>query len=76
MDATRGRAGRWMDAVIDGRFLAVADPSVVRAALVHALSAGPASAWRIDVEPLAGVVLERATTGWRLVLGAPLRTGG
>jgi broad specificity phosphatase PhoE len=74
-----GRVGRWMDGTVDGRFLGVADPTVVRAAVIHALGVAPATAWRVDVEPLAGVVLERSGPGWRVLLGTPPRlrqTGG
>ncbi len=69
-----GRVGKWMDAEVDGRLLAVADASVVRAAVVHALGAAPATAWKIDVEPLASIVLERSVPGWRVLLGR--RVGG
>ena len=43
------------------------------------LGVAPATAWRVDVEPLAGVVLERSGPGWRVLLGTPPRlrqTGG
>jgi len=66
-----GRVGRWMDGAVDGRFLGVADPTVVRAAVIHALGVAPATAWRVDVEPLAAVVLERSGPGWRVLLGGP-----
>jgi broad specificity phosphatase PhoE len=68
------RVARWMDEALDGRLVAVVDASVVRAAVVHALDLDPATAWRIDVEPLAAVVLERGATAWRLVL-APAASG-
>jgi broad specificity phosphatase PhoE len=68
LTAVVARVGAWMDATVDGRFVAVADPTVVRAAIVHALDAEPATVWRIDVHPLVPVLLERAATGWRLDL--------
>jgi broad specificity phosphatase PhoE len=58
------RVGGWLDTrpVEDGsRIVAVAEPSVVRAALVFALKAQPSSYWNIDVRPLSTVTL----AGWR-----------
>ncbi|WP_030192920.1 histidine phosphatase family protein [Streptomyces sp. NRRL S-87] len=44
----------------DGAIVAVAEPSVVRAALVYALKVPPLTYWNVDVRPLAAVTL----TGW------------
>lgn len=62
------RIGHWMDDPARGehRILAVTHPSVLRAAVVHALGA-PASAFgRIDAPPLARLVLSREARMWRL----------
>jgi broad specificity phosphatase PhoE len=68
LTAVVARVAAWMEATVDGRFVAVADPTVVRAAIVHALDAEPDTVWRIDVHPLVPVLLDRAATGWRLDL--------
>jgi broad specificity phosphatase PhoE len=72
------RVGGWLDTrpVDDGsRIVAVAEPSVVRAALVYALKAQPSSYWNIDVRPLSTVTLAGHNGRWNLRLEAasPLR---
>lgn len=49
------RTARWLDAemVADRRAILVTHASIVRAAIVHAIDAGPKSFWRIDVGPLS-----------------------
>ncbi|MER5733557.1 histidine phosphatase family protein [Streptomyces sp. NPDC002138] len=57
------RIGAWLDtrpADDGGAIVAVAEPSVVRAALVFALGAPPQTYWNVDVRPLSTVTL----TGW------------
>jgi broad specificity phosphatase PhoE len=54
------RVGGWLDTrpVEDGcRIVAVAEPSVIRAALVYALKAPPATYWNLDVRPLSVTTL-------------------
>ncbi|MFF4963512.1 histidine phosphatase family protein [Streptomyces sp. NPDC001037] len=53
------RTADWLDAVADepGHVLAVTEPAVVRAALVHALAAPARAFWRFDVPPLTPVSL-------------------
>ena len=46
--------------------LALADPTVIRAAIVHALDARPRSIWRIDVAPLSRTVLVGSPGRWSL----------
>ncbi|WP_033400185.1 histidine phosphatase family protein [Actinokineospora enzanensis] len=62
------RVGRWLDErpADVGHTVAVTAPAVVKAALVHALAAGPASFWRIDVGPLARAVLRGGPGRWTL----------
>jgi broad specificity phosphatase PhoE len=65
------RVGGWLDTrpVGDGsRIVAVAEPSVVRAALVYALKAQPSSYWNIDVRPLSTVTLTGHGGRWNLRL--------
>ncbi|POX49013.1 histidine phosphatase family protein [Streptomyces sp. Ru72] len=65
------RVGGWLDTrpVEDGsRIVAVAEPSVVRAALVYALRAQPSSYWNIDVRPLSTVTLAGHAGRWNLRL--------
>ncbi|MDF3299787.1 histidine phosphatase family protein [Streptomyces tropicalis] len=57
------RVGGWLDTrplEDGGRIVAVAEPSVIRAALVYALKAPPSTYWNIDVRPLATTTV----TGW------------
>jgi broad specificity phosphatase PhoE len=69
------RVGRWLDAAsrTDGRTLAVVEPDVVRAAVVHALGAPAASFWRADVPPLTATEISGRTGRWNLRLGNPLQ---
>ncbi|MFD7613138.1 histidine phosphatase family protein [Streptomyces sp. NPDC059828] len=69
------RVGGWLDTrpVDDGgSVLAVAEPAVVRAALVYALKAPPSTYWNVDVRPLSTVVLTGRSGRWNL----RLETGG
>jgi len=63
------RVGGWLDTrpVEDGgRIVAVAEPSVVRAALVYALKAPPSTYWNIDVRPLSTTTLTGHARRWNL----------
>ncbi|GHC82492.1 histidine phosphatase family protein [Streptomyces flavofungini] len=67
------RVGGWLDTrpVGDGaRVVAVAEPAVVRAALVYALQAPPSTYWNIDVGPLSTVTLAGDGRHWSLRIGA------
>ena len=67
------RVGGWLDTrpVGDGgRIVAVAEPAVVRAALVYALKAPPASYWNIDVRPLSTTTVTGRAGRWNLRLDA------
>lgn len=73
------RAGAWLDSLTgDSRVLAVTEPSLVRAAVVHALALPPQAFWRLDVAPLALTELTGRTGRWNLRVGRPLgdRQGG
>lgn len=68
-----GRVGRWLDTrpVHDAAgLLAVAEPAVVRAALIYALQAPPHSYWRIDVQPLSVITFTGRAGKWDLQLEA------
>ncbi len=56
--------------------LAVAEPAVVRAAIVHALGLPPALFWRLDVPPLTLTELTGRSGRWNLRCGRPLTTEG
>ncbi len=63
------RVGSWLDTrPLDdgGRIVAVAEPSVVRAALVYALKAPPSTYWNLDVRPLSTTVVTGRTGRWNL----------
>jgi broad specificity phosphatase PhoE len=65
------RVGGWLDTrpVDDaGRIVAVAEPAVIRAALVYALKAPPATYWNIDVRPLSTSTVTGRAGRWNLRL--------
>ncbi|MBV9289205.1 MAG: histidine phosphatase family protein [Hyphomicrobiales bacterium] len=68
------RMGGWLDEALsrDGATLAVTHASVVRAAIVSALGAGPSIFWRIDVAPLSRARLSGRDGRWNLVALGPL----
>ncbi|WP_405901174.1 histidine phosphatase family protein [Streptomyces sp. NBC_00727] len=69
------RAGAWLDSLHGdggGRVLAVAEPSLVRAAVVHALALPPQALWRLDVAPLTLTELGGRSGRWNLRVGRPL----
>ncbi|MFD7502979.1 histidine phosphatase family protein [Streptomyces sp. NPDC059850] len=74
------RTGAWLESGAgqdsgaggDVRVLAVADPAVIRAALVHALDLPPRTFWRLDVAPLAATELSGRSGRWNLRCGQPL----
>ncbi|MPY48740.1 histidine phosphatase family protein [Streptomyces acidicola] len=66
------RVGGWLDTrpVDDGGgVVAVAEPSVVRAAIVYALKAPPATYWNLDVRPLSTVTVTGRSGRWNVSLG-------
>ncbi|MEV0691353.1 histidine phosphatase family protein [Streptomyces sp. NPDC050388] len=63
------RVGGWLDTrplEEDFRVVAVAEPSVIRAALVYALKAPPATYWNIDVRALSRVSVTGQAGRWSL----------
>ncbi|MFB7234665.1 histidine phosphatase family protein [Streptomyces sp. NPDC056269] len=70
----RRRVGAWLDGLRagSGRVTAVAEPDVIRAALVHALGAPDEAALRLDVRPLTAVHLSGRAERWNLRVGDPL----
>lgn len=64
------RIGGWLDTrpACDGSIVAVAEPAVVRAALVYALRAPPSTYWNVDVCPLSTVTLTGLPRRWSLRL--------
>ncbi|MBL1085299.1 histidine phosphatase family protein [Streptomyces actinomycinicus] len=63
------RVGGWLDtrpADDGGRIVAVAEPAVIRAALVYALKAPPTSYWNIDVRPLSMTSVTGRAGRWNL----------
>ncbi|MET9010989.1 histidine phosphatase family protein [Streptomyces olivaceoviridis] len=63
------RVGGWLDtrpADDGGRIVAVAEPSVIRAALVYALKAPPQTYWNIDVRPLSTTTVTGGAGRWNL----------
>ncbi|MEX2980460.1 histidine phosphatase family protein [Streptomyces sp. C36] len=72
--ALTGRVGAWLDGLAGdgGRVLAVVEPAVVRAALVHALGLPAPVFWRLDVSPLSLTELSGRAGRWNLRCGRPL----
>ncbi|MEU2873381.1 histidine phosphatase family protein [Streptomyces olivoreticuli] len=66
------RVGAWLDALPEGRVLAVTEPGVVRAAVVHALGLAPEVFWRLDVAPLSLTELSGRSGRWNLRCGVRL----
>ncbi|MEU8871206.1 histidine phosphatase family protein [Streptomyces javensis] len=79
------RIGAWLDArredpapaapaapARDARLLAVVEPAVVRASLVHALGLPAPTFWRLDVAPLTATELSGRAGRWNLRCGHPL----
>jgi broad specificity phosphatase PhoE len=67
------RAASWLDAqnVTPNRTLVVTHASVVRAAVLHAIGAGPQSFWRIDIAPLYLVRLSGNSGRWNFTSLGP-----
>jgi broad specificity phosphatase PhoE len=65
-----GRVGGWLDTrPLDGDagwIVAVAEPAVIRAALVYALKAPPATYWNLDVRPLSTTTVTGRAGRWNL----------
>jgi broad specificity phosphatase PhoE len=68
------RVAEWLDAQMaaPGKIVAVTHPSVIRAATVHAIEAGPESFWRIDVAPLSVTRLTANNGRWTLAVLAAM----
>ncbi len=62
------RVAAWLDAqaAAPGKIVAITHASVIRAAIVHAIEAGPGSFWRIDVAPLSLTRLHANNGRWTL----------
>lgn len=69
------RISRWLDAQaeLEGRIVAITHGEVVKAAVVHALSAPVLAFWRIDASPLAVTELQARHGRWTVArLNCPL----
>ncbi|WP_329164709.1 histidine phosphatase family protein [Streptomyces sp. NBC_01717] len=66
------RIGGWLDTrpACEGSIVAVAEPAVVRAALVYALGVPPSTYWNVDVRPLSIITLIGGPGRWCLRLEA------
>jgi broad specificity phosphatase PhoE len=63
------RVAQWLEGenTADERSLVVTHATVIRAAILHALGAPPASFWRIDIAPLSVTRLSGREKRWNLV---------
>lgn len=69
------RVGAWLDEQVgrDGAAVAITHGGVVKAAVVHALGAGPDAFWRIDAAPLHGTELHGRDGRWTVArVNAPV----
>ncbi|MEU1513605.1 histidine phosphatase family protein [Streptomyces sp. NPDC005811] len=68
------RVGRWLRAAAgtDGHTVAVVEPEIVRAVVVHVLGAPLAAFWRLDVPPLTATSVSGRAGRWNVRLGQPL----
>ncbi|ORA09003.1 histidine phosphatase family protein [Mycobacterium arosiense] len=64
------RVSHWLESLTANplRTVAVTHPAVIRAAIVAALDAAPASFWRVDVQPVGRVVMHFRGGRWTLRL--------
>ena len=78
VNALLERVARWLDALKqhDGRIVAVTHSAVIRAAIVLAIEATPASFWRIDIAPLSITRLSGANSRWNLDSAGCAISGG
>ncbi|GLK67145.1 histidine phosphatase family protein [Hansschlegelia plantiphila] len=69
-----GRTSAWLETLRrrEGSVVAVTHAAIVRAAIVSALGAEPASFWRVDVAPLSVTSLTSSHGRWNLASIAPL----
>ncbi|MEU2420625.1 histidine phosphatase family protein [Streptomyces sp. NPDC007851] len=67
----RARVTAWLETTgrTAGRTVAVVEPEVVRAVVLHALGAPEAAFWRVDVPPLAATEVTGGPGRWNLRLG-------
>jgi broad specificity phosphatase PhoE len=62
------RVGTWLDHLkLHESIVAITHSAVVRAAIVHALGAGPRAMSRIEVAPLSFAELKLSSAGWKLM---------
>jgi len=71
--ALQARVVSWLDQAEEGHTLAIAHPSIIRAAVVHVLGAPFRAFWRIDIAPLTLTDLRKDQGRWLLrATGVPL----
>jgi broad specificity phosphatase PhoE len=68
LNALIARVAGWIGAQTSGagRVLVIADPAVIRAAVLYVLEARPHTFWRLEVPPLSLSVVQHANNEWRL----------
>jgi broad specificity phosphatase PhoE len=69
------RVGEWMDGLVAGQrsVLAITHATVIRAAIAHAVGAGPEAFRHIDVAPLTRTKISRGGGRWTLAALVPLK---
>lgn len=70
------RVAAWLDEKkgLSGQAIVVTHAAVIRAAIVHAIAAPPASFWRVDIAPLSVTRLSGRDGRWNLAsMSAPVK---
>jgi broad specificity phosphatase PhoE len=62
------RVAEWLEGekARNHRAIVVTHATIIRAAIIHAIDAGPKSFWRIDIAPLSITRLSGANGRWNL----------
>jgi len=62
------RVADWLDdeIAVSGQSIVVTHATIIRAAIIHAIQAAPASFWRIDIAPLSITRLSSMNGRWNL----------
>ena len=77
MSGVMRRVADWLDDEIasSGQSIIVTHAAIIRAAIIHAIQAAPASFWRIDIAPLSITRLSGMEERWNLTCAGCMALG-